>query len=324
MREMELIYEGKAKRVFQDSDASDRVVIEFKDTVTAGDGTKKEEFPGKGNLTCDMSEYLLGFLEGKGIDTHFIRRLKGPQLLCKKVGIFPLEVVCRNKAAGSFCKRYGVEKGSDLSEPLVEFFVKSDKLHDPLIAEGAAIRIGLVTREQLQFLRSVTLSVNYYLRELFKQQDLILVDFKLEFGQTEGGYIVLADEISSDTMRVWDAKSESMDKDVFRDDKGDLIETYTALLNTLKKAKPEKVEQRTEMIQVIVEPKSGIKNPPGEVTKKALNRLGFADVEDVRMGKVFNIILRKPITSEILNQLGIMNVKLLSNPIAESNKVRLV
>ncbi len=320
---MELIYEGKAKRVLQDTKSANRVIIEFKDTVTAGNGAKKDEFPGKGNLTCDMSEFLLGYLEGKGIDTHFIRRLKGPQLLCKKVGIFPIEVVCRNRAAGSFCKRYGVKKGTEFENPLVEFFVKNDKLHDPLISEGAAIRIGLVTRQQIQFLRSVTLSVNYYLSGLLKQQDLILVDFKLEFGQTEEGYIVLSDEISSDTMRVWDAKSESMDKDVFREDKGNLIETYTALLNTIQKAKPELVESRSEILQVIVEPKLGIKNPPGEVTRKALNRLGFGDVEDVRMGKIFSIILKKPITTEVLNKLEIMNVKLLSNPISERSKVRL-
>ncbi|TFG34454.1 phosphoribosylaminoimidazolesuccinocarboxamide synthase [Candidatus Thorarchaeota archaeon] len=320
---MELIYEGKAKRVFQDKDTSDRVIIVFKDTVTAGDGAKKEDFLGKGDLTCDMSEYLLGVLESKGVDTHFIRRLQGPQLLCKKVGIFPIEVVCRNKAAGSFCSRYGIEKGTEFEEPLVEFFVKDDKLHDPLIAEDAAIRIGLVTKEQLQFLSSVTLSVNYYLGELLRQQDLVLVDFKLEFGQTEEGHIVLADEISSDTMRIWDAKSKSMDKDVFREDKDDLIETYTALLNTIKKGKPELIESKPETIQVIIEPKPGIKNPPGEVARKALNRLGFADVEDVRMGKVFNIVLRKPITSEILNQLAMMNIKLLSNPISERYKVRL-
>ena len=320
---MELIYEGKAKCVYQDDESANRVIIEFKDTVTAGNGSKKEDFPGKGNLTCDMSEYLLGYLEGKGIDTHFIRRLKGPQLLCKKVGIFPIEVVCRNKAAGSFCERYGVKKGIEFDNPLVEFFVKNDQLRDPLVSEGAAIRIGLATRQQIQFLRSVTLTVNYYLSELLRQQDLILIDFKLEFGQTEEGYIVVADEISSDTMRVWDAKSESMDKDVFRENKGNLIETYTALLNTIRKAKPELVEPRSEVIQVIVEPKSGIKNPPGEVTKKALNRLGFGDVEDVRMGKIFRILLKRPITSEVLNQLEIMNVKLLSNPISERNKVRL-
>ena len=197
------------------------------------------------------------------------------------------------------------------------------KFHDPLISEGAIIRLNLAEREQLHFLRAVTLSVNYYLSELFKQRDLVLVDFKLEFGRTEKGTIVLADEISPDTMRIWDSSSTSMDKDVFREDKGDLIATYTKVLEEMKNANPQDVEARHETVQVVVEPKVGIKNPPGEVTKKALGRLGFADVEEVRMGKVFTITLRRPITTEILNQLNIMNVKLLSNPISEKHKVRI-
>ncbi len=320
---MELIHEGKAKRVFADPDSNNRVIIEFSDSVTAGDGAKKDAFPDKGSIACDISELLFSYLEGKGIDTHYIKRLKGPQLLCKKVTIFPVEVVCRNIAAGSFSKRYGVEKGIKFEKPLVEFFVKDDSLHDPLITMGALTRIGLVSRDVLQFLTRVTLSVNYYLSELLKQQGLTLIDFKLEFGMTEDNTIVLADEISPDTMRIWDNKSTSLDKDVFREGKGDLISVYKKLLDTLRASKPEDVEIVKEVVQVIVEPKSGIKNPPGEVTKKALMRLGFAEVDDVRVGKVFNIILKKPITTEILNHLNIMNVKLLSNPISEKHKVRL-
>ncbi|MGY5879686.1 MAG: phosphoribosylaminoimidazolesuccinocarboxamide synthase [Candidatus Thorarchaeota archaeon] len=320
---MDLIHEGKVKRVLQDPDSSERVIIEFTDTVTAGDGEKKEEFTGKGNVTCDMSQYLFGYLEGKGIDTHYVRKLTDNQLLCKKVTIIPIEVVCRNVAAGSFCRRYGTEKGTEFSNPLVEFFVKDDEYHDPLITTGAITRLGFAKREDLDFLRSIALSVNYYLRELLKQRNLVLVDFKLEFGRTEKGYIVLADELSPDTMRIWDSGTASMDKDVFREDKGDLIATYLTVFNEMKKAKPQDVEPRVESIQVIVEPKKGIKNPPGEVTKKALERLGFADVKEVRMGKVFTITLRKPITSEILNQLAIMSVKLLSNPISENHKVRI-
>ena len=320
---MKLINEGKVKRVFQDPESSNRVIIEFTDNVTAGDGEKKEEFPGKGNIVCEMSSYLFSFLEKKGIDTHCVKKVADNQLMCKKVDIFPVEVVCRNIAAGSFCKRYGTKKGTELTKPLVEFFVKDDKLHDPLITDGAIIRLGLAKRDDLEFIRSVTLSVNYYLQELLKQRELILVDFKLEFGRTEKGSIVVADEISPDTMRIWGAKSNSLDKDVFREDKGDLISTYTKVVDEIKKAKTENIDQRIELVKVIVEPKSGIKNPPGEVTKKALGRLGFADVQEVRMGKVFTITLRKPITSEILHQLSIMNVKLLSNPISETHKVRI-
>ncbi|MGY5860086.1 MAG: phosphoribosylaminoimidazolesuccinocarboxamide synthase [Candidatus Thorarchaeota archaeon] len=320
---MNLIHEGKVKRVLKDPDSAERVIIEFTDIVTAGDGEKKEEFTGKGPIACDMSQFLFGYLEGKGIDTHYVKKLADNQLLCKKVNVFPVEVVCRNIAAGSFCRRYGTKKGTEFTRPLVEFFVKDDELHDPLITEGAIIRLELAEREQLDFLRAVTLSVNYYLRELFKQSNLVLVDFKLEFGRTEKGTIVLADEISPDSMRIWDSSSSSMDKDVFREDKGDLIATYAKVFEEMKKAKPQEVEPRHETLQVVVEPKAGIKNPPGEVTKKALGRLGFADVEEVRMGKVFTITLKRPITTEILNQMAIMNVKLLSNPISEKHKVRI-
>jgi len=320
---MDLIHEGKVKKVFQDLQSPDRVIIEFTDTVTAGDGEKRQEFVGKGILACRMTEYLLGYLEGKGIDTHFVKTLQSSKVLCRKVDIFPVEVVCRNIAAGSFCRRYGIEKGKVLEKPLVEFFLKDDNLHDPLITEEAIIRLGLVTEQNLQFMRCVTLSANYYLSELLKQQDLTLVDFKLEFGRTEAGHTVVADELSGDTMRVWNKNASSLDKDVFREDKGDLIEVYTRLVDSLSRAKPEDVINRTEMIRVIVKPKIGIKNPPGEVTKKALIRLGFGVVDEVRVGKIFNIFLRKPVTSEILTQLNIMNIKLLSNPISEQHEVSL-
>ncbi|MBN2228534.1 MAG: phosphoribosylaminoimidazolesuccinocarboxamide synthase [Candidatus Thorarchaeota archaeon] len=319
---MKLIHKGKVKRVLEDPESKDRVVIEFTDTVTAGDGAKKQEFTGKGKLACDFSEFLFGYLEGKGIDTHFIKRLKGPQLMCTKVEIFPIEFVCRNLVAGSFSRRYGTEKGTVLDSPLVEYFMKNDDLHDPLITGESIIRLGLVSQNDLEFMTKVTLSVNYYLSELLKQQKLTLVDFKLEFGKAENGEIVLADEISPDTMRVWDATATSLDKDVFREDKGDLIATYEKLLTAVKTARSEDVEARLESVYIIVEPKPAIKNPPGEVTRKALIRLGFAEVEDVRMGKVFNITLKKPLTSEILKHLEVMNVKLLSNPISEKHKVR--
>lgn len=320
---MDLIHKGKVKKVYQDPDSSGRVIIEFTDFIAKGNGKKKEEIEGKGELVCRMTEYLLGYLEGKGIDTHFVKSIDGTKILARKAEIFPVEVVCRNVAAGSFCQRYDVEKGKILEKPLVEFFLKDDSLHDPLIAEDAILSLELISREDLRFMKSVTLSANYYLGELLKQKGLTLVDFKLEFGYTDAGHIVIADELSGDTMRVWDKKSKSLDKDVFREDKGDLIVVYKKLIDSITHAKPEIVNNRKEMIQVIVTPKTGIKNPPGEVTKKALVRLGFGDAEEIRVGKIFNIILDQPVTTEILKQLNIMNVKLLSNPISEKHEVNL-
>ncbi|MFW9954830.1 MAG: phosphoribosylaminoimidazolesuccinocarboxamide synthase [Candidatus Thorarchaeota archaeon] len=320
---MELIHEGKAKKIFSDETSEENIIIEFTDRVTAGDGRKKKVIAGKGALTCDLTEYFMKYLSSKGIETHFVKRLEGPQIRCRKVEILPLEVVCRNLAAGSFCRRYGVKKGEEIQPPLVEFFLKDDILHDPLISEGAAIGLGLVSEDDIAFLKSITLSVNYYLSELFMQTKLNLVDFKLEFGKTPDGSILLADEISGDTIRVWNARKQSYDKDLFREGEGDIAKAYAFLLKTLNKVDQDKVAKRMEIVYVAVMPKDGIKNPPGEVTKKALLRLGFKDVAEVRMGKVFQIGISTPITSSILEQLILMNLKLLSNPIAEKHHMRM-
>ncbi|MHA2425803.1 MAG: phosphoribosylaminoimidazolesuccinocarboxamide synthase [Candidatus Thorarchaeota archaeon] len=320
---MELLHEGKAKQVFADPKSKKNVVIDFTDNVTAGNGKKKETIKGKGKLACDLSEFFFKYLGKKGIDTHLVKRLDDTQMRCKKVDILPLEVVCRNIAAGSFCKRYGVKKGTELASPLIEFFLKEDKLHDPLITEDAALRLDFVNESELAFLKSVALSVNYYLSELFKQVDLTLVDFKLEFGKTPAGTLLLADEISGDTIRVWNSKGKSYDKDLFRKGEGNITTAYAFLLEKLNETKPNKIDLREEILFVSVMPKDGIKNPPGEVTKKALVRLGFGEATEVRMGKIFEIHLSKPITSDLLNQLTLMNLKLLSNPIAEKHKVRM-
>jgi len=320
---MKLIHEGKVKKVFQDTKSQNQVVIEFTDDVTAGNGKKKKTIAGKGLVSCDLSEFLLKYLAKKGIQTHFMKRLDGAQMRCRKVDILPLEVVVRNVAAGSFCKRYGVKRGDTLNAPLVEFFLKDDSLHDPLIVEDAAIRLGLAAEADIAFMKSIALSVNHYLSELFLQVDLILVDYKLEFGKTEDGKILLADEISGDTIRVWNKKGKSFDKDLFRKGEGDIAKAYSYLLEKLNATKPKKVKKRDEVLYVSVMPKDGIKNPPGEVTKKALIRLGFNEASEVRMGKIFEIHLSQPITSEILEQLTLMNLKLLSNPIAEKHQVRM-
>jgi phosphoribosylaminoimidazole-succinocarboxamide synthase len=320
---MDLIHEGKVKRVHQDPNSPDNVIIEFTDSTTAGDGEKREDIKGKGELACRMTEYLLGYLEGKGIDTHFVKALESPRLLCRKVNIYPVEVVCRNIVAESFYRRYGFEKGMVLEAPIIEFFLKDDHLQDSLIVENTITGLGLVTTENLEFMKSVTLSANYYLTELLKQQSLALIEFKLEFGLTNAGHIVVADELSGDTMRIGTVDSSSHGRDVFTEDKGELIEVYTRLVDKLVHTKPEDVRNRKQMVRVLVQPKPGIKNPPGEMTRKALVRLGFGEANEVRVGKIFNISLRKPLTSEILKQLKIMSIKLLSNPISEEQEVNL-
>ncbi|MHA1654443.1 MAG: phosphoribosylaminoimidazolesuccinocarboxamide synthase [Candidatus Thorarchaeota archaeon] len=318
-----LIHEGKVKRVFSDPESDERLIVEFTDAITAGDGAKREVLKGKGEVACETTEFLFSYLEGKGIATHLIRRLEGTKLLCKKVSIFPIECVCRNVAAGSFARRYGLETGRPLSRPLVEFFLKDDELHDPMITMDAIVRLGMATQEELEFMRRVTLDVNYYLSELFRQVGLRLVDFKLEFGKTENGEILVADEISGDTMRVWDENRSSLDKDLFREDEGDVVQAYKRLLERIREADPEQVPIREETLLVHVMPKSGIKNPPGEVARKALVRLGYDEVVDVRMGKVFEIKVNTPVSTRLLARVEEMNRRLLANPIAENTRVRL-
>ncbi len=318
---MRLIHEGKVKRVFSDPESDDRLIVEFTDAITAGDGERREIIEGKGAVACETTALLFGYLEDKGLATHFIRQLDETRLVCRKVSIFPIEAVCRNLAAGSFARRYGLEDGRPLSRPLVEFFLKSDELHDPLITADAIIRLGLATREELDFIRRVTLAVNYYLGTLLSQVGLRLVDFKLEFGRTDDGDILIADEISGDTMRVWDESGGSLDKDVFRKDKGNVLEVYNLLLEKLKETRPKEVPVRGEVVRVLVMPKEGIKNPPGEVARKALLRLGFEEVEEVRAGKVFRLCLRRAVSPEMLGRIEEMNTRLLANPIAEATYV---
>ncbi len=319
---MDLIDEGKVKRLYQDPDSDEHVIIEFTDVVTAGDGEKREEIKGKAQLACETNSLLMKYLQKKGIPIHLTEELDGPRFRAHKLDVFKLEVVCRNRPTGSFCRRYG-EPGFDMfSQPLVEFFLKDDALKDPLISQEAVVRLGIAKPEEMGIIKSLTLSVNYYLSKLLDQVDLVLVDFKLEFGRTRKGQIMLADDISGDGMRVWGQDGDSLDKDVFRQDTGNIIDAYSKLLNYLKETNPEEVSIRPENLNVVVLPKEGIKNPPGEVTKKAMKRLGFGQIEDVRVGRIFQIEIKGPVTSEIVKEMDIIGLKLLSNPIAERREVR--
>ncbi len=221
---MNLLYEGKAKRVYE-VDHGDKVVIEFKDSLTAFNAEKRDEVKGKGALACDISVRLFRVLEAKGVKTHFLGRLSETSILARKLRIIPLEVIVRFVAAGSLVRRYGVEKGKALEPPVVEFSLKSDELGDPLLCPSHIVSLGLATLERVRQLEEEALRAARVLRELFEERGLTLVDIKFEFGEDSEGNIYLADEISPDTMRLWLGK-ESLDKDVFREDKGDVLAAY--------------------------------------------------------------------------------------------------
>lgn len=224
------LYEGKAKKVFATNDP-DLVIVSYKDDATALDGLKKGTIIGKGVINNKMSNYLCRLLEKHGVPTHLVEELNDRETVVKKVSIVPLEVIIRNISAGSFAKRYGVEEGIVFSEPTIEFSYKNDDLHDPLINSYHALALGLATKKEIEEIKAMAFKINDILKEYFLSLNVKLVDFKLEFGRLKDGTIVLADEISPDTCRFWDADTnEKLDKDRFRRDMGGVEDAYNEMM----------------------------------------------------------------------------------------------
>lgn len=227
------LYEGKAKRIYA-TDDEQIVLVEYKDSATAYNGQKKADITGKGRLNNEITSLLFLKLKEQGIESHFIERISETEQLVKKVTIIPLEVVVRNVAAGSFSKRLGIEEGSELSGPIVEFYLKNDELGDPLLTIDHILELQVATAQESQILREKALQINTVLSSFFNELGIRLIDFKLEFGKDKDGQIVLADEISPDTCRLWDSETnEKLDKDVFRRDLGSLTDAYENILARL-------------------------------------------------------------------------------------------
>ncbi len=230
---MEKVYEGKAKIVYKHQDP-DKYILYFKDTATAFDATKKAEIAGKGELNNTISSLIFELLERNGIRTHFIQKLSQREMLVWRARRFDVEVVVRNISAGSLCKRLGIEEGKVLEKPLVEFFYKKDELHDPLLCYEHILLLNLLEEEQIKTIKDMALRTNQILKAFFEEHGLLLVDFKLEFGELPDGSIGIVDEISPDTCRLWDLKTgEKLDKDRFRFDLGDLVEGYKKVLEKI-------------------------------------------------------------------------------------------
>ncbi len=233
MQKLEQLYEGKAKKVFKTDDPK-LYIVSYKDDATAFNGEKKGTIASKGIVNNTMSAIIFEMLESKGIPTHLVKLLNDRETLVKAVKIVPLEVIVRNVAAGSFSKRYGVEEGRPLSKPCLEFSYKNDDLGDPLINDDHIVALNLATEEDLAIIRDYALRINEALKEFFLEIGLKLIDYKIEFGICDGK-IILADEISPDTCRLWDVKTnKKMDKDRFRRDLGDVEETYQEVLDRVK------------------------------------------------------------------------------------------
>ena len=234
MEKKEQLYEGKAKKVFATEDPQ-LLIVQYKDDATAFNGLKKGTIVGKGIINNQMSNRLMAMLESEGVPTHFVQELSQRETLVKKVSIVPLEVIVRNIAAGSFSKRYGVEEGVVFDQPTIEFSYKNDELGDPLLNTKHALALKVATPEEIETIERYSLKINEVLKSCWLSCGVILVDFKLEFGRLADGTIVLADEISPDTCRLWDSKThEKLDKDRFRRDLGGVEEAYAEIKKRLE------------------------------------------------------------------------------------------
>lgn len=232
MKKLEMLYEGKAKRVYS-TDADDIVIVEYKDDATAFNGLKKGTIVGKGVVNNKMTNHLFALLEKEGVPTHLVEELSDRETAVKKVDIVPLEVIVRNVSAGSFSKKLGIEEGRQLLVPTLEFSYKNDELGDPFINDYYALALGLATQEEMDKITELVFKVNSFLCKYFKELGMKLIDFKVEFGRFKD-QIILADEISPDTCRLWDLETnEKLDKDRFRRDLGNVEDAYQEVLKRL-------------------------------------------------------------------------------------------
>lgn len=229
----EQLYEGKAKKVYATNDP-DIVIVDYKDDATAFNGEKKGTISGKGVINNRMTNFMFKMLEKEGVPTHLVEEISDRETIVKKVSIVPLEVIIRNVAAGSFSKRMGVEEGTKLLTPILEFSYKNDDLGDPFINDYYALALGLATKEEIDTIAKYAFKVNEFMLNFFKGLNIDLIDFKIEFGKTSDGTIILADEISPDTCRFWDSTThEKLDKDRFRRDMGGVEEAYQEIMKRL-------------------------------------------------------------------------------------------
>ena len=235
MEKKEFLYEGKAKKIYA-TDDPDKVIVYYKDDATAGNGEKKGTIADKGIINNELTSYLFEMLASQGVKTHFIEKLNDREQLCWKLDIVPLEVITRNIIAGSMAKRLGLEEGTMPKKMIQEFSYKDDELGDPLINSDHAVAIGAATEEEVAEILEVTAKINQILSDAFKKEGILLVDFKIEFGRDKDGNLLLADEITPDTCRLWDEETKKkLDKDRFRRDMGGIEEAYKEILHRITK-----------------------------------------------------------------------------------------
>lgn len=331
------IYSGKAKDIFE-TDDENVLRAYFRDSATAFNAKKKGEIRDKGKVNATVSALLFEICEKNGIKTHFIKQLSDKELLVKRVKIIPLEVIVRNVAAGSLCKRLGLKEGKILKEPIVEFSYKNDELGDPLLTR-AYIKSALeITDDKiLNYITEQALKANEIFKDFFLDVGIKVIDFKLEFGFDCEGNLLLADELSPDNFRFWDAKTnEKLDKDRFRQDLGNVEGAYQEMLNRVKQGaetsdlRPEKKNSQVPgprsqvySVKVQVLPKKDILDPQGQAVEKALTSLGYKGVKDLRIGKEIVFSVSSALKDDAVLQVKEMCERLLANPVIEDYRIEI-
>jgi len=310
-------YEGKAKTV--EILSPEKVRIIFTDRISAGDGAKIDVIPGKGRMNLALSNQLMAVLEKAGIPIHTLELESETSIIARNLQIIPIEVVVRNFTAGSLSRRYGVSEGEKLDTPIVEFFVKDDELHDPLIDREVAVSRGLVDRETLELMQARALQVNRVFTKYFSEAEMVLIDFKLEFGSDVKGNLWVADEISADSMRIWEATTmEKLDKDRFRRDLGDLLSGYQVIIDRLNQVGDYTPERQSLEVIVTIEPKQSVTNPGGDVTKRTLLNADLKGIGRVRLGKTVSIEVEDSMDTTWLKKIRKVCSEILTNPMIET------
>lgn len=325
------IYTGKAKDIYE-TDDPDVLRAYFRDSATAFNAQKKGEISGKGKINATISAMLFQLCENNGIKTHFIKQISDNELLIKRVKIIPLEVIVRNIAAGSICKRLGIREGKILKEPIVEFSYKNDELGDPLLTRAYIKNaLEIADDQMLDHITKLTLKANEIFKEFFLKVGVKVVDFKLEYGIDKNGEMLLADELSPDNYRFWDANTnEKLDKDRFRQDLGNVEGAYQEMLKRVKEGmqtitshRPQATNHKSFNVKVQVLPKNDILDPQGQAVEKTLVMLGYKNIKDLKVGKEivfkFNSLSKENTEQEVKE----MCEKLLANPVIEDYRIEI-
>src|SRR3989338_1930399 len=323
------IYTGKAKDIFETEDP-DVLRAYFRDSATAFNAQKKGEIQNKGKVNATISTLLFQLCEQDGIKTHFIKQIADNELLIKRVKIIPLEVIVRNIAAGSLCKRLGIKEGKVLKSPIVEFSYKNDELGDPLLTRAYIINaLEVADNKTLDIISERTLKINEIFKEFFLNVGIKVVDFKLEYGTDKDSNLLLADELSPDNFRFWDAKTnEKLDKDRFRQDLGNVEGAYQEMLKRVKEGCKNVIVPRNNravyFVRVQVLPKQDILDPQGQAVEKALISMCYKDIKDVKIGKEIVFKVKAESLEKAKSDTREMCEKLLANPVIEDFKIYLI